>query len=112
MRDMLKKFGRNVICMDSTYDTYAYQFLLISVMVLDDYGEGIPVAWALSNQEDTGTLIQYLTAVKERVGNIKPESDNADVFYNAWQIAVFGGEVKRLLCFFHACRPCMEKELK
>ena len=54
--------------MDSTHGTNAYQFLLISVMVLDDYGEGIPVAWALSNQEDTGTLIQYLTAVKERVG--------------------------------------------
>ena len=27
-------------------------------------------------------------------------SDNVDVFYNAWQV-VFGGEVKRLLCFFH-----------
>ena len=75
-------------------------------MVLDDYGEGIPVAWAISNKEDTGTLVQYLTAIKERVRNIEPEgfmSDNADAFYNAWQI-VFGGKVKRLLCFFHVDR--------
>ena len=92
--------------MDSTHGTNAYQFLLISVMVLDDYGEGIPVAWAISNKEDTTTLVQYLTAVKERVRNIDPTvfmSDDADAFYNAWQI-VFGGEAKRLLCFFHVDR--------
>ena len=55
-----------------------------------------------SNKEDTGTLVQYLTAVKERVGNIEPEvfmSDNADVFYNAWQI-VFRGKVKRIWAYF------------
>ena len=106
MRDMLKKFGRNVICMDSTHGTNAYQFLLISVMVLDDYEEGIPEAWAINNKEDTGTLVQYLAAVKEQVKNIEPEvfmSDNADAFYNAWQIG-HGGEVKRLSCFFHVDR--------
>ena len=105
MRDTQKMFGRNVICTDSTHGTNAYQFLLIPVMVLDDYRKGIPVAWAISNKEDTSTLVQYLTAVKERVGNIEPEvfmSDDADAFHNAWQI-VFG-EVKRLLCFFHVDR--------
>ena len=110
MRGMLKKLGRNVICMDSTHGTNAYQFLLISVIVLDDYGEGIPMAWAISNKEDTGTLVQHLTAVKEWVGNIKPEvfmSDDADALYNAWQI-VFGGADAFVLL---SCRPCMEKEL-
>lgn len=103
---MLKKFGGNVICMDSTHGTNAYQFLLISIMVLDDFGEGIPVAWAISNKEDTSSLVLYLTAVKEQVGNIEPTvfmSDDADAFYNAWQI-VFGGETRRLLCFFHVDR--------
>lgn len=92
--------------MDSTHGTNAYQFLLISVMVLDDYGKGIPVAWAISNKEDTTTLVQYLTAIKERVENIEPRVfmlDDADAFYNAWQI-VFGGEAKRFLCFFHVDR--------
>ena len=65
MRDTQKMFGRNVICTDSTHGTNAYQFLLIPVMVLDDYRKGIPVAWAISNKEDTSTLVQYLTAVKE-----------------------------------------------
>ena len=92
--------------MDSTHGTNAYQFLLISVMVLDDYGEGIPVAWAISNKEDTTTLVQYLTAVKEQVKSIEFTifmSDDADAFYNAWQ-TVFGGEAKKLLCFFHVDR--------
>ena len=30
-------------------------------------------------------------------------SDDADAFYNAWQ-TVFGGEAKKLLCFFHVDR--------
>ena len=92
--------------MDSTHGTNAYQFLLISVMVLDDYGEGIPVAWAISNKEDTTTLVQYLMAVKEQVKSIEFTifmSDDADAFYNAWQ-TVFGGEAKKLLCFFHVDR--------
>ena len=92
--------------MDSTHGTSAYQFLLISVMAINDYGEGIPVAWAISSKEDTSTLVQYLMAVKEQVRTIESTvfmSDDADAYYNAWQI-VFGGEAKRLLCFFHVDR--------
>ena len=53
IKDMLQKFGGSIVCMDSTHGTNAYQFLLISVMVLHDCGEGIPVAWAINNKEDT-----------------------------------------------------------
>ena len=48
-RDMLIKSGNSCICMDGTH----YDFELITVMVIDDYGEGIPVAWLLANREDT-----------------------------------------------------------
>ena len=95
--------------MDSTHGTNAYQFLLISVMVVDDYDEGKLVAWAIRSKEDTSTLVQYLMAVKEQVGTIEPTvfmSDDADAFYNAWQI-VFGGGARRLLYFFHVdCAWC------
>jgi len=102
MKDMMAKYGDEIICMDSTHGTNMYQFLLTTIMVLDEHGEGLPVAWAITNKEDTNVLIQYLTAVKERVGNISPRifmSDDADAFYNAWK-SVFG-ESRRLLCFFH-----------
>ena len=43
---------KKVICIDSTHKTTGYDFLLITVMVVDEYGEGYPVAWCLSNRED------------------------------------------------------------
>ena len=48
-RDMMRQFGSDVICLDATHDTNIYD--LISVLVVDEFGEGIPVAWAISNKE-------------------------------------------------------------
>ncbi len=38
--------------MDTTHGTNMYDFNLLSVVVLDEYGEGIPVAWMISSRED------------------------------------------------------------
>ena len=51
-------------------------------MVLDDYQEGIPVAWALPNREDKFVVIKILQAIKEVCGSLKPSwfmSDMAPV---------------------------------
>ena len=42
----------------ATYGVNIYDFMLITVLVIDEYGEGIPVAWAISNREDTAMLVQ------------------------------------------------------
>ena len=42
------KFGEKIVCMDSTHGTTMYDFLLITVMVLDEDNEGVPITWALS----------------------------------------------------------------
>ena len=41
-----------VVMMDATHRVRQYGFLLISIMVIDDHDEGLPVAWAISNRED------------------------------------------------------------
>ena len=106
-RDMLKKFGTSVICMDSTHGTNSYDFNLTSVVVIDDFGEGIPTAWLISNKEDTSTLTQFLQAVKERTGEVAPQwfmSDDAQQYFNAWT-AVFGTtRTNKLLCSWHVDR--------
>ena len=52
-KEMLREFAPNrVVCMDSTHGTNVYRFYLITVLVVDDFGEGLPVAWCLSNRED------------------------------------------------------------
>ena len=48
-RDVMKQFGNNIICMDATHSITVYDFLLISVLIVDEYCGGVPVAWAMSN---------------------------------------------------------------
>ena len=49
-RDMMVKFGNNIVCLDATHGTTMYDFLLITAIIVDEYGEGVPIAWALSNR--------------------------------------------------------------
>lgn len=74
--------------------------------MVDDHGEGLPVAWAISNHENLSTLLVFLYAVKAQNGDINPTifmSDDAEQFYTAW-CTVFGGNTKKLLCAWHIDR--------
>ena len=42
-KDMYQQFASSVICIDSTHKTNVYDFKLITLMVVDEYGEGRPV---------------------------------------------------------------------
>ena len=72
-RDIMKQFGNDVICIDATRNTNICNFLLITIMLIDSYGEGVPVAWAISSNEDSCTLTQLFKPLYERVGKIKPK---------------------------------------
>ena len=106
-RDMLKQFGSSTICIDTTHGTNIYDFTLLTLVVLDEYNEGIPVAWMISNRQDTLILVEFFKAVKERTGAISPQwfmSDDAEQFFTAWR-AVFGdNQTKKLLCTWHIDR--------
>lgn len=104
--DLLTKFGCNrVICVDSTHGTNGYDFTLITIMVIDEYGEGVPVAWCIANREDHPLLVHFYHAVHQKVGHINPKwfmSDLAEQFYSAW-VSVFRSNPPphRLLCAWH-----------
>ena len=104
---MLKQFGSNAICIDSTHGSNAYHFNLTSIVIVDDYGEGLPVGWMLSNKEDKQILIQFFRAIKQRVGNISPQwfmTDDAKQYHNAW-LEVFGeNNTRKILCAWHVDR--------
>ena len=77
-----------------------------TILVVDEYGEGFPVAWCLSNRTDEALLISYFQSIKVLVGNIIPKwfmSDDAEQFYTAW-ISVFGPGPHKLLCSWHVDR--------
>ena len=107
-RDAMKLFAGNgrVVCVDATHGTNVYDFFLITVMVLDDYGEGVPVAWCISDREDTSLLSQFFKHLHERVGDIGLDyfmSDDAEQYHTAW-CGVFGPVKKKLLCIWHVDR--------
>ena len=101
---VMKMFGPDkIICIDATHGTNGYDFSLITVIVIDEFGEGYPVAWCLSNRTDLTVMITFFEEIKKRVGNITPKwimSDDADQFYSAW-VGVFGTGAKKLLCTWH-----------
>ena len=72
--------------MDATYNVNDYNFHLITVIVLDDYQEGIPVAWGISNREDKIVIKYILEAIKSSCGNLSSKwfmLDMAPQYYNA-----------------------------
>ena len=75
------KFSNDTVCIDSTHGTNMYDFNLITFVVVDEYGEGVPVAWMIANREDSVILTEFLTALKQRTGDLKPTwfmSDDAE----------------------------------
>jgi hypothetical protein len=96
-----QKCGNNkVICVDATHGTTAYDFLLISLIVVDEFGEGFPAGWCFSNREDKTLLINFFTHLKNNCKNINPQwfmSDDAD---HAW-VDTYNDAPKKLLCTWH-----------
>ena len=106
--DMLCKYGHMCICMDATHGTNMYDFKLITLLVHDEFGEGIPVVWAITNREDTTMLVEFLTVIKTRTVTLTAPtwfmSDNAEQYFTSWK-GVFGAEgTTKLLCAWHVDR--------
>ncbi|XP_064462459.1 uncharacterized protein LOC135373125 [Ornithodoros turicata] len=110
-KEMLKLFGAKVVCLDATHGTNGYKFYLITLLVLDAAGEGVPVAWCLSSTENKTALYHFLKAVKESVGEVTPNffmTDDAKQYYHAWCEA-FQSRPRKLLCKWHVRRAWSNK---
>ncbi|KAJ8968824.1 hypothetical protein NQ314_002086 [Rhamnusium bicolor] len=58
-QEMLMKFGKNIVAIDSTHGLNNYDFLMTTLMVVDEFGEGFPVTYMFSNRHDTHTIILF-----------------------------------------------------
>ena len=41
----MKQFGSEAVCMDSAHGTNHYDFQLTTLLIVNEWGEGVPVAW-------------------------------------------------------------------
>ena len=67
-RRKFSKYASKLICINTTHGTTAYDFQLMTVLVINDFEEGIPVAWMVSNKESTDSLRVYFQSLIERYG--------------------------------------------
>lgn len=56
---MFQRFANNGLCCDSTHGTTGYDFGLSTVLVIDEFGEGVPAGWCLSNHEDYAFMKRF-----------------------------------------------------
>ena len=56
--EMYEKFAPVILCMDSTHKTNIYSFKLITLLVPDEFRNGYPVAFCISNKEDYASFIE------------------------------------------------------
>jgi hypothetical protein len=47
--DVLSKYATDRICVDSTHETTSHDFQLITLLVIDEFGAGCPIAFCISN---------------------------------------------------------------
>ena len=61
-----------MVCVDATQGTNAYEFKLITLLVVDEHGEGFPVAWCIANREDRVLLIEVSPLYAHKVWDGAP----------------------------------------
>ena len=103
-KKLLQKFGKNGVCADATHGTTGYDFMLSTLLVIDEFGHGQPAAWCLATHETEEFLKIFFDKVVENSGETKPRwfmSDLAPQYYNAFCNANNCHGSKRLACSWH-----------
>ena len=81
---------------------------IYTILVLDDYQEGIPVAFVISNCEDKTVLVHSLESIKLKCNSFQSclwfMSDMAPQFFNAWKEVFDVTSTKCLWCGWHVDR--------
>ncbi|KAK3712644.1 hypothetical protein QZH41_002104, partial [Actinostola sp. cb2023] len=109
---MFTKFAPNGVCIDSTHRTNAYDFMLTTVMVIDEFGEGFPGAWCLSYHEDFTTMCIFFNEIKKNCGTTHSRflmTDMAPQYYNAWVGVMGNARPAKFLCTWHVDKAWKEE---
>lgn len=102
-KDVLVKYATDRICVDSTHGTTSHDFQLTTLLTIDEYGAGCPVAFCLSNRIDSVAMSNFFLSVKEKVGFISTKvlmSDDTSTYINAWS-NIMSEPQHHLLCNWH-----------
>jgi len=71
-KNLASRFADKGVCCDSTHGTNAYDFSLQTLLVVDEFGEGQPVGWCISNHENFDFVRLFFKHIKNSSGEMKP----------------------------------------
>ena len=71
---MFVKYAQKLVGVDATHGKTAYDFQLITVLVIDDYDEGIPMAWLISDREAADVLRVFYSSIRNICGDVRTET--------------------------------------
>ena len=111
-KDLMLKHGHNgAIAMDATFGTNFPKYPLFSLLVFDDWRNGIPVAWVLTSRMKEEDRVMWLEPLRRHLqkdmANFLPSCfivDDADYQWNAVKQAWPEDEVPIYLCSFHVLK--------
>lgn len=66
--EIMKKLGKKLAFIDACHGMNQYGYAQITLLVVDEYREIVPVAYAIVGQEDQATVAKFLSAVKDKIG--------------------------------------------
>ena len=91
------------LCVDGTHGLTAYQFFLLTIMVINRYGKGLPVAWAISSRENAHVWKILGRSLRTSSLTAKPEVMMSDDDNSAWNglTQVWTSLRHKLLCHWH-----------
>lgn len=95
--------------MDATFNLNDKNCLLITLFTIDDFGNGIPLAFCISEKEDEATITTFLECVKQTVGQISSDfflSDDAGQYFKSWSKVM--KHCKKILCSWHVLKNWKE----
>jgi hypothetical protein len=111
-KTLAQKFAHKGVCCDATHGTTGYDFKLTTLLVIDEFGQGVPVVWCLSNNEDFTHMCVFFKMIKRNCGRLDPQwfmSDIAPQFFNAWVAINSGNRPQHLYCTWHVDKACKEE---
>ena len=118
-RDQAQMMVENprIVCADATHGLTNYDYLLLTIMVIDKFGHGLAAGWAITSRENSTTWRLFARSLYPEARNIQPEvimTDDANSAYNGLK-HVWNSLNHKLLCHWHLKRAvrkhCMACEV-
>ena len=103
-KHLMQKFVSKGLCCDTTHGTKSYDFKLNSLFVFDEFEEGVPAAFCLSNWGTFAFMKLFFSKICKNTGAIFPTSQ----FYETFAL-VNECSPKQFTCVLHVDKAWKEE---